>query len=215
MKEREKKVQPWESHNKVDEAVEVPMLCHTSDSEVVQILLKQTWNLLRKHAWDLHKNMYKVKGHMFRHVKNSSPPSNRTSQGQVVASRSDCEHEGREVIADSGASLHKMSENEITSGGLGTGVSKACQKQAAADSRGSRTCLSAITLSSGGTGRSNVLPWYRQVGVVTAPPARRMEEEPGCLQNRYVATAWYEDGSPHLSLLRCFQLNEGCARAGC
>ena len=33
----EEKVQPWELYNKVDEMVEVPMLCRTSNSEVVQI----------------------------------------------------------------------------------------------------------------------------------------------------------------------------------
>ena len=54
--------------------------------------------------------------------------------------------------------------------GQGDGVPKACREQAAADSRGSRTCVCANTLSSGvahagGEGRINVLPWYRLVGV--------------------------------------------------
>ena len=48
---------------------------------------------------------------------------------------------------------------------------KACPKQAAADSRGSRTCVCENTLleskvaHAGREGRINVLPWYRQVGV--------------------------------------------------
>ena len=48
----------------------------------------------------------------------------------------------------------------------------ACLQQAAADPRGSRTCVCAITLERGGTcreeGRINVPPWYRRVGVVSA-----------------------------------------------
>ena len=46
MKEREKKVQPWDFFFKADNAVEVRVLCRMSSSEVVQMLLKQTWNLL-------------------------------------------------------------------------------------------------------------------------------------------------------------------------
>ena len=46
-----RQVQPWELYDKVDKSVEVRMLCRTSNSEVVQTLLKQTWNLLaRKHG---------------------------------------------------------------------------------------------------------------------------------------------------------------------
>ena len=41
---------------------------------------------------------------------------NRTTQENVVASRSDSEHEEREFIVDSGASLHLMSKCELTSG---------------------------------------------------------------------------------------------------
>ena len=50
------------------------------------------------------------------------------------------------------------------------GVPKAFPSLAAADSRGSRTCVCAITLEWGGTCRErrriNVPPWYRLVGVV-------------------------------------------------
>ena len=46
--------------------------------------------------------------------------SSDTQKGQLkrkfVASRSDCEHEDREFISDSGASLHMRSKNELTSG---------------------------------------------------------------------------------------------------
>ena len=54
--------------------------------------------------------------------------------------------------------------------GQGDGVPKACPKQAAADSRGSRTCVCAITwvwgvAHAGGEGWINILPWYRLVGV--------------------------------------------------
>ena len=42
---------------------------------------------------------------------------NWTTQETVVASRLDCEHERQEFIVDSGASLHMMSKNELTSGG--------------------------------------------------------------------------------------------------
>ena len=54
--------------------------------------------------------------------------------------------------------------------GLGDGVPKAGQEQAAADSRGSRTCVCANTFAigvahAGEEGWINILPWYRLVGV--------------------------------------------------
>ena len=54
--------------------------------------------------------------------------------------------------------------------GEGDGVPKAGRQQAAADSRGSRTCVCANTFGrgvahAGEEGRINVLPWYRLVGV--------------------------------------------------
>ena len=52
----------WELYNKVDKAVELRMRCRTSNSEVVQFKLQQTFSLLAKEAWDLHKNTHKVKG---------------------------------------------------------------------------------------------------------------------------------------------------------
>ena len=55
--------------------------------------------------------------------------------------------------------------------GQADGASKAGPKQAAADPRGSRTCVCANTFwnrvwHTGREGRINVLPWYRLVGVV-------------------------------------------------
>ena len=51
---------------------------------------------------------------MSRHVNNSS--DHPTTEEKVAASRSDCEHEEHEIIVNSGASLHMMSKNELTSG---------------------------------------------------------------------------------------------------
>ena len=58
------------------------------------------------------------------------------------------------------------------------GASKACPTQAAADARGSRTCMRASTLvwvvaHAGGEGRINVLPWYLPVGVAIPPVIRK------------------------------------------
>ena len=39
-----------------------------------------------------------------------------TTEEKVAASRSDCEHEEHEIIVNSGASLHMMSKNVLTSG---------------------------------------------------------------------------------------------------
>ena len=67
------------------------------------------------------------------------------------------------------------------------GVPKASAKQAAADPRGSGTCVCANTLvtvvaPSGGEGRINVLPWYRLVRVAKNLQRDAKEEEPGCPQ---------------------------------
>ena len=51
---------------------------------------------------------------MSRHVNNSSDLP--TTKEKVAASRSHCEYEEHEIIVDSGASLHMMSKNELTSG---------------------------------------------------------------------------------------------------
>ena len=75
--------------------------------------------------------------------------------------------------------IERLSQTDKVSG-QGDGVPKACSQQAAADSRGSRTCVCANTFSVwGGTrrgqGRINVLPWYRLVGAQggsTGLPAR-------------------------------------------
>ena len=63
------------------------------------------------------------------------------------------------------------------SDGQGDGIHKACPKQAAADPRGSRTCVCANTClgrvaQAGEEGRINVLPWYRLVGVAIPPVGR-------------------------------------------
>ena len=62
--------------------------------------------------------------------------------------------------------------------GQGDGVPKACQQQAAADPRRSRTCVCVNTLlvcgvAHAGEGRINVLPWYRLVGVAIPPVSRK------------------------------------------
>ena len=56
---------------------------------------------VRKNAQDLHKNIYKVQG--------------TDVQTNIVVSRSDCHDEDREFLVDSGASLHMMSKNALTS----------------------------------------------------------------------------------------------------
>ena len=65
----------------------------------------------RKRAWDLHKNFCKAKETCVQACEQITRPPNKTTQEQVVASRSDCEHEDREFMMDSGASLH-MYERE-------------------------------------------------------------------------------------------------------
>ena len=67
------------------------------------------------------------------------------------------------------------------------GVPKAGLRQAAADSRGSRTCVCANTYHggvahAGREGRINVLPWHRPVGVVSTSSESHMEGRPGCSQ---------------------------------
>ena len=81
-----------------------------------------------------------------------------------------------------------MVKQETISARQGDGVPKARQKPAAADPRGSRTCLCAQThfhfgvAHAEGEGRINVLPWYRQVGVAKylQLDALTWGEEPGC-----------------------------------
>ena len=75
--------------------------------------------------------------------------------------------------------------------GQGDGVTMACPKHAAADSRGSRTCVCAITFvcglaHAGRKGRINVLPWYRLVGVAIPRCARETRSgmmDPPCQDN--------------------------------
>ena len=71
----------------------------------------------KKKPWDLHKNIFKVKKTTYtQECEQFFRPPNSTTPEKVVASRSDCEHEDRELIVDSGASLHMMSKNEPNSG---------------------------------------------------------------------------------------------------
>ena len=111
---RRRKVQPGELYNKADKAVEMRMLCRTSNSEVVRILLKQTWNLLARGHGTCTRTYTKPKETCVQACEQITRPPNKTTQEQVVASRSNCEHEDREFMMDSGASLHMMSENEVT-----------------------------------------------------------------------------------------------------
>ena len=52
----------------------------------------------------------KSKENMFKHVKNSFRPPNKTSQKKVVASQIE------EIMVDDGASRHMISNNELPSG---------------------------------------------------------------------------------------------------
>ena len=71
---------------------------------------------LRTQTWDLHKNRYKDKETYVQTCGKILRPPNRTSQEKAVASRSDCNREDRDFIVKSGASLHTMSKNELSSG---------------------------------------------------------------------------------------------------
>ena len=61
------------------------------------------------------RDVWKVKWICDQACENFFRPPNRTTQEKVVASGSDCEHEEREFTVDSGASLHMMSKDEVTS----------------------------------------------------------------------------------------------------
>ena len=71
-------------------------------------------------------------------------------------------------------------------GGQGDGVPKACQQQAAAGPRGSRTCVCASTFvfrcwhTQWEEWRINVLPWYRLVGVVSTSSQTHKEGRSVC-----------------------------------
>ena len=69
-----------------------------------------------KEAWDLPKNVCKVKGTYVQACDKFFRPPNRTTEEKVVFCRLDSEHEDRECIVDSCASLHMMRENGLTSG---------------------------------------------------------------------------------------------------
>ena len=82
--------------------VEVRMLCLTSNSEIVQNLLEQTWNLLAKKHVACARTGMKSKGLLFKHVKFSPD----FTTGQLKRQLS---HLGR------GASLRIVIENELNS----------------------------------------------------------------------------------------------------
>ena len=87
--------------------------------------------------------------------------------------------------------------NRDSRSGQEDGVPKTCSQQAAADPRGSRTCVCANTIGSrvapaGEEGRITVQSAWQ------VPPVRRKEGRPGCPQGKVVAT-WYGDDSPHQS----------------
>ena len=71
----------------------------------------------RKKPSDLHNNICKPTGTCTQACLNFFRPPNRTTQEKVVASLSDCEHEDREFIVDSGTSLSMISKLELTCGG--------------------------------------------------------------------------------------------------
>ena len=73
------------------------------------------WTLLATIAWDLHKTPNKVTGIYVHAMENFFRPPNRTTREKVVPSRSDCENKKSESLKDSGASLHMMCKNELTS----------------------------------------------------------------------------------------------------
>ena len=118
------------------------------------------------------------------------------------------EPEEREFVVDSGASTHMVSKRDLHSSELEImrisrspttvltangevqtreeatvarvmGSPRHAVKQAAADPRGSRTCVCANTFSSSrwhtqeGEGRIDVLPWYRLVGVAIPSVSRK------------------------------------------
>ena len=102
-------------------------------------------------------------------------------------------------------------------GGQGDGVPKACPKQAAADSRGSRTCVCANTFScgvahAGGEGRINILPRYRPVGVAIPPVSREGGRAglPARVSGRHVVRG---TDSPHLSW-KCAQVTGNAGENG-
>ena len=67
-----------------------------------------------KKAWNL--DCFSIVKETYVQSCKNVPTSQDNSKEKVVALRSDCEHENREFVVDSGASLRKMSQNEIASG---------------------------------------------------------------------------------------------------
>ena len=115
-----------------------------------------------------------------------SPPENRCLPASTL------KLEEREFVVDSGASMHMISRNTLTTSrspttvAQGVGSPKARCQQAAADSQGSRTCMCANTLvGRGGTCREGRMNQHSAV----VPSCRcggnfqwdAKEEEPGCL----------------------------------
>ena len=88
-------VTPRELYNKVDEMVDLQMLCRMSISEVVQMLVRRTWKWIARKRGLAQTNDAKSKELAPRLVNNLFRPPNRTIQEKVVGSRSDCHHEDR------------------------------------------------------------------------------------------------------------------------
>ena len=86
--------------------------------------------------------------------------------------------------------------------GQGDRVPKACHQQAAADSRGSRTCVCANTSGpwvahAGGEGWMNILPWYRLVGVAKTSSETQRRESRAARKGKWPPRGTGDD-SPHL-----------------
>ena len=100
----------------MDDAVEVRLLCRTSSSGIVLIYeKKQPWNLLVTNMGSPQEQI-KSRWICVQAYAKFFRPHNKTTQEKVVTSRSDCAHGDGDFFVDSGASLHKLSKNELTCG---------------------------------------------------------------------------------------------------
>ena len=103
----------------VERTVEVRMLCHTNNSEVVQNLIKQAWKLLARKHGTFSRTYTRSKGPMLRHVrKYSYHPT-----GQL---KRKCQNENREFTADSGTSLHMVSKDAPARGSCSSLMPQSC-----------------------------------------------------------------------------------------
>ena len=79
-------------------------------------VIEDNMEFVHKKAWNPHKHVFYVKEIRVQACENFVRPPNRTTREKIVAPRSDCNHEDREFIVDSGESLHMRSHSELTSG---------------------------------------------------------------------------------------------------